>query len=343
MTTVRDEPPAELVSVVIVNYNGGTMLERCLRTVFAQPYRPLDVVVVDNGSSDGSPAMVRNCFPQARLLSMGENLGFAGGNLRGVAEARGRWVILLNNDTEVEPGWIPGLLDAMREPIVGVATSRVVTDGVPDRFYEMNGSVNFLGYNIMRVFSDLSRVFFAGGASLVFERSRFDFLFPAEYFLYQEDVYFSWRLRMEGYDIRMAQGSVVHHRGSATTRRQPSEFVSFYQERNRMLNGALLYESRTLLLLLPYLLVDAAAKILQSLFGNGKSLGGIVRSYFWCVAHLTWIREARRAHQRRRKRSDREIMCWMSSRVLDSESAIARAANTCSRWYARAVGLASYD
>lgn len=253
------------VSIVIVHYNGEALLDACLASVEAQPYRPLEVILVDNGSSDGSVAMAGRKYPDVRVIAAGKNLGFAEGNNRGVAAATGEYVVLLNNDTEVTAEWIPGLLEFLQDPLVALVTSKVVTDNVPDRFYTMNGSLNPLGYNIMRVFTDLSRIFFAGGASLMFRRSEIPQPFLPEYFLYHEDVFLSWRMRLRGRDVRMAQRSVVHHRGSATTRTQASSFVTFYQERNKLLNPLLLFSADTLIRLAPLMIAESMAKLLVGL------------------------------------------------------------------------------
>ncbi len=334
---------APLVSIIIVNYNGVGFLRSCLERVYAQPYRPIEVIVVDNNSSDGSADIVEGQFPGAKLIRNQENLGFAGGNNLGVERARGEFVILLNNDTEVERSWIPPMLLLLESPSVGVVTSKVITDGVPQEFYEMNGTINYLGYNIMRVFSDLSTVFFAGGASLAFRRQEVAVPFLAEYFLYHEDVYLSWLMRMRGYSVRMAQESVVYHRGSGTTARQPAPLVTFYQERNRLLNCVLMYSGGTLLKLMPYFLADAAAKVLLAILRSGKSIGGILRSYWWVLVHAPRIVRLREEHQACRRIADAGVMEFMSCRVIDSDHVVARAVNACSRFYANLVGLKHCD
>jgi GT2 family glycosyltransferase len=326
------------VSVVIVNWNGGELLRSCVRSVFAQSYRPLEVILVDNGSSDGSAAAIRADFPSIIPLALETNIGFAAGSNRGVEAATGAYVVLLNNDTEVEEGWIPGLLAIAEDGRVGAVTSRVVTEGQPAAWYEMNGTLNYLGYNIMRAFADLSLVFFAGGASLMFHRERTGRPFPDDYFLYQEDVYLSWRLRLEGKEIRMAQASVVRHRGSASTRKQPGRLVTYYQERNRLLNLLLFYEGGTILRLLPYLMADAVAKVVLSLAGR-KSTLGILRAYAWCLTHPAWIGRERSAIQMRRSVRDREILPLLSPDVVDAGTRFARALNGLSAMYARLTGL----
>ena len=332
-----------LVSIVIVNYNGSALLDACLASIQRQEYQPLDLIVVDNGSTDNSVELVRSRYPGVRVLEQGRNLGFAEGNNVGVRAARGQYAVLLNNDTEVTPGWIGGLLEQLADPNVAVVTSRVVTDGVPEQFYEMNGSLNPLGYNVMRVFRDLTRVFFAGGASLMFRRAEIPEPFLPEYFLYHEDVYLSWRMRLMGRSIRMAQPSVVYHRGSGTTKKQASVTVTFYQERNKLLNALILYQASTLIRLLPLFVADAFAKLAGSVLLKRKSFPGILKAYCWCVAHPSWIMRQRRMCQRERTAPDTVVMSSMSSRLVDGEGPAVRLVNTIMRGYLRTVGLRCYD
>lgn len=332
-----------LVSVVIVHYNGAALLEACLASIQRQEDRPLEVIVVDNGSTDDSLPLVRSRYPDVRVLEQRRNLGFAEGNNAGVKAARGKYVVLLNNDTEVTPGWIGGLIGQLADPNVAVVTSRVVTDGVPEKFYAMNGSLNPLGYNMMRVFTDLSQVFFAGGASLMFRREEIPQPFLPEYFLYHEDVYLSWRMRLMGRSVRMAQSSVVYHRGSQTTRKHASGIVTFYQERNKLLNALLFYQTSTLVRLLPLFCADAAAKLAASLIVRRKSFRGIMKAYGWCLTHLSWITTQRREHQKGRAVPDTSILASMSSRLLEGDGVAARLINASARGFLRMVGLRCYD
>ncbi|MGA9117673.1 MAG: glycosyltransferase family 2 protein [Bacteroidota bacterium] len=337
------DPQDPFVSVVVVNHNGRDVLLPCLESVYAQPHRNLEVILVDNASTDSSVASVREEFPGVRILSNRTNRGFAGPCNQGVEAARGEYVVLLNNDTVVTDSWIGGLLRTMADPHVGAAASRVVTDGVPARFYEMNGTLNYAGYNIMRHFADLSMVFFAGGASLMFRKSVVGLPFPEVFFLYQEDVFLSWRLRLRGYDIRMAQDSLVYHRGSVSAKRAFPPEVTFYQERNRLLNCLLLYEGKTLVRLSPYFLLDAAAKTVLSVLAGRKSLRGILRAYGSVSTHGGWILKERRALRRERIMGDRAVLRLMSSKVMEGESPLAATLNGASRLYARMVGLRRHD
>ena len=332
-----------LVSIIIVNFNGKEHVLACLHSVLAQPYRNHEVIVVDNGSIDDSVAEIRKSFPSVRLIVNDENAGFAEANNQGVRQAAGEFIILLNNDTVVENGWVEGLLGELEDPQVGAVTSKVITGGVPQRFYEMNGTINYLGYNIMRHFRDTGRVFFGGGASLAFRKALAPQPFLPEYFLYHEDVFLSWFLRLKGFDIRMAQASVVRHVGSASTKRHPSAFVTFYQERNRLLNSLLLYSARTLWLLGPWLAMDAIAKIAVSMTGRGKSFVGIVKAYSWVIGHLSWVRMMRQNLQSCRTVPDATILSLMSTKILEGEGRISNLANRLSAWYATMTGLAPHE
>jgi GT2 family glycosyltransferase len=329
----------ERVSIIIVNYNGAEWLERCLESVFAQQYRPIEVIVVDNASIDGSVEMVKRNFPDVHLRVNDTNHGFAAANNEGVGLASADLVVLLNNDTVVDRLWLVELRKMLDHSGAAAVTSKVVTRGIPEEWYEMNGTLNYLGYNIMRVFRDLQQIFFAGGASLLFRRETVGVPFLDEYFLYHEDVYLSWRLRLQGRTVAMAQESIVEHRGSATTNKQPAALMTFYQERNRVLNCLLLYEAGTLVRLVPYFVADAVTKVMLSVVGRGKALGGILRAYAWIFSHREWIRTRRARIQMERTVADRSILQLMSCKVIDSEAILARTMNGLSRMYADIVGL----
>jgi N-acetylglucosaminyl-diphospho-decaprenol L-rhamnosyltransferase len=333
----------EPVSIVIVNWNGGTMLIDCLDSVVGLGMDLREIVLVDNASSDGSEGAAAAKYPFIRLIRNEENTGFPRACNQGVDAAAHDLIVLLNNDTIVAPGWIEGLAGMAANGDYGVVTSRVVTDGVPAEYYSMNGSINYAGYNIMRVFADLSQVFFAGGGSLMFRRSIVGAPFPDYYFLYHEDVHLSWRMRMAGRRVGMAQSSVVRHLGSVSTKRQPGELTTFYQERNRLLNALIFYAPGTLLKIAPYLAADAVAKVILSLVSGRKSARGIFRAYGWVFAHPGLVAARRREQQRMRRVPDSAIVSLMSARIVEGNGTAAWILNGLSRAYASLVRLPHHD
>lgn len=116
-----------LVSVITVNLDGERYLGDLLDSLAKQTYPNLEVLVVDNGSTDGSETLVRRSFPQVRWIDAGANLGFAGGNNLGIQQSRGRYVALINNDTVIDPGWLGWLVEEARSSSdIGAVGSKIL-------------------------------------------------------------------------------------------------------------------------------------------------------------------------------------------------------------------------
>ena len=335
--------PHPLCSVVIVTYNGKELLASCLGAALAQRYSPYEVILVDNASSDGTAALVREDFPSVRLVRSESNLGFAGGNNEGVRHARGDLVALLNNDAVPEAGWLGALVEAVSVSGVAVAGSLVRTDGVPERYYERNGSVNFLCHNIMRKFALPTQTFFAGGAALIFRRDLLGVPFDDEYFLYIEDVYLSMRARFMGYGVVQSPAARVRHVGSHSTRRESSALMTMYQERNRILTPALFFRASTLLRLAPFIAANVAVKLIAACAGTKYSLAGLLRAYTWLLAHPGSILRKRRALVSYRRVQDADVTSWMTADLTNGESPLGRAVNGLARAYCRLARLRTLE
>ena len=104
-----------LVSVIVLNYNAGELLLNCIDSLKKSTYTNLEILVVDNISSDGSQIKCKERFPDIKLIQNNENLGYCGGNNIGVREANGKFIVILNPDTIVEPNWINELISAYDE------------------------------------------------------------------------------------------------------------------------------------------------------------------------------------------------------------------------------------
>src|SRR5512132_1454673 len=116
-----------ICSVVVANWNGRSDLEGCLAALRAQTYQDFEVIVVDNGSTDGSLELLEAEFTEVRVIPLGENLGFAAANNIGIREARGEYVALLNNDTEVDRRWLAELVASLeRHPAAASVTSKML-------------------------------------------------------------------------------------------------------------------------------------------------------------------------------------------------------------------------
>ncbi len=222
--------PMRTVTVIIPLWNGEQWIRPCLAALAGQgdatPFA-VELIVVDNGSQDASPAIVTNEFPAARLIRNGRNLGFAGGCNGGLAAATGDALVLLNQDTLVQPGWLAGLVAALEEPGVGVAGSlALLADGATVQ--HAGGLVDWpLGVVRHRGHGEAlderwrqpGDAAFVTGASLALRREVLERVGPLDAGFwpgYYEDVDFCWRARDAGYSGRYAPDSTLIHAESGS-------------------------------------------------------------------------------------------------------------------------------
>ncbi len=231
------------VSVVVVNWNGRRHLAGCLPALERQTVRDLEVVVVDNGSSDGSAEYVRARFPGVRLVESPRNLGFAAGNNLGISRTSAPWVATLNNDTEPAPDWLERLLEVGESnPTVGMVASKMV-------FAHRPGMINSTGIALDRVGIAWDRrggepdrgderteeVFGPCAGAALYRRAMLDEvgLFDEDFFAYLEDVDLAWRARIAGWRCLYAPRAAVSHVHSATGV-EGSSFKSYHLGRNKI-------------------------------------------------------------------------------------------------------------
>jgi N-acetylglucosaminyl-diphospho-decaprenol L-rhamnosyltransferase len=229
-------------TIIILNYNGKPWLAGCLEAIAAQRGAPpFETLVVDNGSSDGSAAFVHDGWPAVRVLETGSNLGFAEGNNAGARDARGDWLVFLNNDTAPDAGWLAALTaEAAAHPEYDLVTSRVVfmddpsiVDSAGDGYFRAGGAFKH-GYGApAAAFAQSREVFGACGAAFMIRRSEFERLggFDARFFMNFEDVDLSYRARLAGLRVWYAAPAVVRHAGSGSLGAVSSAAV-FYGQRN---------------------------------------------------------------------------------------------------------------
>ena len=231
-----------LVSVIIPNYNGKRFLDTCLTALRQQTYPAdrLEVILVDDASTDDSVAYVEAHFPEVRVLCLDHNSGLAAACNRGAALARGEIIALLNNDTEVEPDWVAALVTALQEhPWAGAAASKIL---LFDRRNVLHTAGDMMGVDGIprnrgvweedRGQYDDQRVVFGGcGGAVAYRRQVWDALggFDEDLFMYLEDVDLAWRMQLRGWGTVFAPASRVYHHLSATG---GGPLASFYTGRN---------------------------------------------------------------------------------------------------------------
>lgn len=240
--TPRSRPKA---SIAVLNYNGRRFLDVCLDAVLAQHLEGgFEVLLMDNGSEDGSLEHVRERFPHVRPLALGRNRGYSGANNAAFAEAAGEHVVLLNNDTRVRPGWLDALVRAAEsDPEVGAVTSKLVFMQRPDTIQNAGSLILSDGSGADRGFGEPDQgqyekreeVFGACGGAVLLTRKMLDDVggFDETFFAYYEDTDLSWRMRLRGWKILYEPAAVVEHVHTGTNV-EWSPFFIFHVDRNRL-------------------------------------------------------------------------------------------------------------
>ncbi|HEY8259117.1 MAG TPA: glycosyltransferase family 2 protein [Gemmatimonadales bacterium] len=241
-----------MTAVVIVNWNGRRLLDACLDAVFAQTAPPELVIVVDNGSSDGSIEHLHERWRSVRVVALGMNAGVAAGNnagIRAALDAGSRYILLLNNDAVMRPGVLAELHQALGQGGDGTwaAAPKILYRGEPDRIWSAGGSFEWWrGLSRDRGTGepdhgqyDLPQdIDYANTCCLLIRADAFARigLMDEAYFMYFDDSDFSARLRRAGGRIRYVPGAQVLHDVQASTKvsaTAPSVFALYYTTRNR--------------------------------------------------------------------------------------------------------------
>jgi GT2 family glycosyltransferase len=234
-------PTNPLVSVIIPNWNGRRHLATCLDALRAQTFDDFEVIVADNGSTDGSQELIHEQYPEVIVLPLGENRGFTGACIAGYAASRGAYVVLLNNDTEAEPGWLAAIVGAFEaQPEVGIIAGKLLL--FDDRrcfhaagdYYRTDGLPGNRGIwqEDVGQYDQTEPVFGACGAAAAYRRTMLEqigFLDDA-FFFSCEDVDLAWRAHLAGWQVLYVPSAVVYHKlkasgGSGAT-------SSYYDGRN---------------------------------------------------------------------------------------------------------------
>jgi GT2 family glycosyltransferase len=243
MTIVSSAPE---ISVVIPNYNGAAYLEKCLSSVLRQTHPPMEILVVENASTDASALVIQRVAPAAQILRQPRNLGFAGGANAGIRRAKGDWIAIINNDTEVSATWLSECVSAIeRHPEVAFLACKILDYARRDRVFSAGDCIlrACIGYrrgqelrDSVRYQEEIETFSACGGAALyrksaLEEAKEFDELF----FAYLEDVDLGLRLRAAGHRGYYVPRAEVYHYGAATSGGEFSPLAVRLRTRNSIL------------------------------------------------------------------------------------------------------------
>lgn len=238
------KPQAPRVSVILVAYESGPTLALCLEALRAQTFTDFEVILVDNGCSDGAARDAAAADPSIRLVEPGTNLGFAAGVNRAAALARGRHLALINPDAYADPDWLERLIAAASAyPAVRCFASRQLMAEDPRKLDGLGDVMSVTGFPFRGGYggrdkpgAQVGEVFSACGGAMLIETALFEDLggFDERLFCYCEDVDLGYRMRLRGEPTLVIPQAVVRHEGSASTGGPRSEFAAYHGTRNRL-------------------------------------------------------------------------------------------------------------
>jgi len=296
------------VSVIILNWNGRRWLDACLSSILNQDAdENFEVLLVDNGSTDGSVQYVEENFPRVKVIQLGKNYGFAEGNNRALNYAQGEYLVFVNTDTKAEADWLKSLVRAADEhPEYQILCSIQLPAQEKNRIRTLNvfGDSTPSPYESD---SPITNSLFASGASFLIKRSwvqKLGYLFDPYYFFYAEDIELSLRTMLLGGQIGYVRDSRIHHYtgGSGLS----SAKTSSYATRNLLLTYYKLFRLSNFL----RIFLVRAAYLVTRFLARGQQLAnniGMVTGTLKFLTTFPYYNRYRKAFAKQKRRDDRFI------------------------------------
>lgn len=225
--TYMDQNNLPSVSIIVLNYNGLQYLKDCFSSLLALDYPndKFEIVMVDNGSTDGSVHFTETNFPAVRIVRLDKNYGFAKGNNIGADHAKFEYLAFLNNDTVVDRKWLIALVEGAMADGGLIVNSKVLYLHNKNIFNIGRGYINFWGAGICKgagedhmIYNEPVYVIHPTGCSMLLKKDDFNGIgkFDEDFFAYHEDVDFGWRAWIYGYRIKYIPSSIVYHKSGGT-------------------------------------------------------------------------------------------------------------------------------
>ncbi|MBQ7584335.1 MAG: glycosyltransferase family 2 protein [Lachnospiraceae bacterium] len=282
------------VSVIIPNYNGANFINECIDSLKAQDYRDFEIIVVDNDSRDGSADTVAREYPEVRLKRLDQNYGFSRAVNEGLRMSEASFVLLLNSDTRVEPGFVGALVSTIKnDDMVFSVASKMIQMKRPEKLDGAGDLYSAFGWAYARGkgrssagYTRYAKVFAACGGAALYRRSILDEIgwFDEFHFAYLEDTDIGYRARIMGYRNVYCPEAVVYHVGSGATGSRYNDFKIRISARNNMYVIMKNMPVPQIIVNLPFLFLGFTIKALFFIMtGHGRAyLSGLKRGYILC-------------------------------------------------------------
>lgn len=310
-----------LISIIIVGYNAKKWLKECLDSVYAQTYQNFEIIFVDDASTDGSSAFLRDNYPRVKVIVNKENSGFAKNNNIALKETRGEYILLLNTDTRIEQNFLEKLIKAFQEiPNLGVVQPRLILMYQPDKldvcgtFWTSFGLLYHYGSYKDRNREKYNKnmpIFSGKGACLLIKREVIDRvgLFDDDFWGYYEETDFCHRVWLAGYECwYYPHADCYHANGGTNTVLFKNSYIQFHSAKNKTLSFLKNFEIGTLIKIFPpYLAFNFVVSMAWLLQGKVKNSLSLYRALLWNIGQLPNTLNKRRKIQKDRVKKDRDI------------------------------------
>tara|TARA_B000000609_G_scaffold26261_1_gene17294 strand:- start:2055 stop:3092 length:1038 start_codon:yes stop_codon:yes gene_type:complete len=325
--------PNTKVSVIIPHWNGIDVLSECLDSLGKSTYKNIEIIVVDNASSDGSQDWIRSNHPNIILVQNKSNLGYAEGCNVGAKSSSGEYLIFLNNDTVQNENWIESLVDFLNlNRNVAAVQPKILNYFDRTKFDYAGGCggwIDVLGFPFARgrLFLNLEKdegqyekirpIFWASGTALMIRKKMFIDLngFDKTFFAHQEEIDLCWKIHLSGKEVWSVPTSVVFHK-NAVTLPMFSRKKQYLNHRNSLLMMLTNYSLPMTLYLFPIRLSLEFVALFYALFCfDINHFIGIIQSLLWIITHPHIIVSRRIRTRKIRKLKDAKIiknMYWGS-------------------------------
>lgn len=311
-----------LVSIIIVNWNGGEVFKDCLISLSKIDYSNWELIVIDNGSTDGSEKFPQNYILGVKnyeLIKNMENLGFAPANNQGYKKTKGRYILLLNNDTKVVPSFLTKLIErAESDSSVGVIQPKIFLMD-KERYLDNAGSFltnsGFLEHwGFMKrdsaEFNKEREIFSAKGACMLIRREVIEKvgLFDEDFVSYFEESDFCWRVWLAGWRVLFYPHTKIYHKVGMTSKRMNQIIINYHSFKNRIRSLVKNLDSVNLIIIFfPHLFLNLFLGIYYLIKLQFDKAKMIFSAILWNITNLPPTLELRRRIQEKRTRSDKEI------------------------------------
>src|SRR3989344_8737122 len=307
------------VSIVIVNYNGKSLLKSLIKSISESIYKNYETIVVDNNSSDGSQEFIVKNHKNIKLVKNKKNLGYSGIN-SALKHCNGKYILFLNNDMELDKKCIAKLIEAVESDKDAAMTAPKL--------------VNFYDKSLKSGGTWASRAFYNGhirgngknpkeipylGVGLIKKDfvEKFGYLFDHDYFIYAEDLDLGLRVRLNGKKILFEPNAVMCHMHAATTKKSGKSFTTFLMERNLLTTFLKILSLKNIVFFAPYVLAMRLLAIIRDLITlDVPSALSRLKAVFWIALNVRFVLKKRRETQKMRKADDKFILEVFSERHL---------------------------